>query len=369
MVVEQGQTGSTDEEQGTVDAMTETMTAMRIEEFGGPEVLAAANVPVPVPGAGELLVRVAYCGVCRHDLLTRAGAFPRARLPVILGHQVSGTVAQLGEGTTGFRVGDRVMTMIFVGCGACENCDAGRDALCLEQTPQFLGEDYDGGYADYVVVRQRTAVPVPDSVGLPEAAILTCTLGTAYHALVGRGKLLAGQTVVVTGAGGGVGSHAIQIAKAVGAVAVGVVSSERGAESARAAGADHVIVNAERKFAKELRATLGHQAHLVLEVVGEPTLNESLHAVRPGGTVVVLGNVEGKKASIPPAYLILKEIGLIGTKSCTTEEMGQVLELIAAGKVVPEVSEIIPLSQATELHRSMEAEGTSGRVVLEVAGA
>lgn len=344
------------------------MNAMRIEEFGGPEKLLPANVPIPVPGPCELLIKVAYCGVCRHDLLTRSGAFPRAQLPVILGHQVSGTVAALGTGSRGFEIGDRVLTMIFVGCGECENCEAGRDALCLGQTPQFLGEDYDGGYAEYVVVRQRTAVPVPASVGLPEAAILTCTLGTAYHALLGRGKLQAGQTVVVTGAGGGVGSHALQIAKAVGAVTVGVVSNERGAENARAAGADHVIVSAERKFAKELKARLGHQAHLVLEVVGEPTLNESLHAVRPGGTVVVLGNVEGKMASIPPAYLILKEISLIGTKSCTLEEMGKVLDLIAEGKVVPEVSEIIPLSQAVELHRSMEAVGTSGRIVLEVAG-
>lgn len=345
------------------------MNVMRIEEFGGPEVLQQASLEVPTPGAGELLIKVAYCGVCRHDLLTRIGAFPRAQLPVVLGHQVSGTVAGLGDDTSGFAIGDRVMTMIFVGCGGCENCKTGRDALCLEQTPQFLGEDYDGGYADYVVIRQRTAIQVPDAVGLPEAAILTCTLGTAYHALIGRGKLGTGQTVVVTGAGGGVGSHAIQIAKAVGATAVGIVSNERGAESARAAGADHVIVNSERKFAKELKATLGHQAHVVLEVVGEPTLNESMHAVRPGGTVVVLGNVLGKMASIPPAYLILKEISLVGTKSCTTEEMGKVLELIAAGKVVPEVSGIIPLSQVAGLHRSMEAEGASGRVVLEVAGA
>lgn len=344
------------------------MQAIQIQAFGGPEVMELKTLPVPQAGADEVLIKVAYCGVCRHDLLTRAGAFPRAQVPVILGHQVSGTVAVVGSSVTEFAAGDAVMTMIFVGCGDCENCTAGKDALCTTAMPKFLGEDYDGGYAEYVVVRERTAVNVPAEVGLPEAAILTCTLGTAYHGLLGRGELKAGQTVVITGAGGGVGSHAVQIAKAVGATVVGVVSSPGSAAQVRAAGADHVIVNPERKFARELKQLLGHQAHLVLEVVGAPTLRESLHAVRPGGRVVVVGNVQGKEVPVSPAYLILKEISLIGTKSCTKEEMAAVLALIKEGRVRPEVSEIIPLEQARELHERMEAQSASGRVVLEVAG-
>lgn len=350
-------------------AIAESMAAIQIQGFGGPEVLERKTLPVPVPTADEILIKVAYCGVCRHDLLTRAGAFPRAQVPVIPGHQVSGTVAAVGSSITEFAVGDAVMTMIFVGCGTCENCAEGRDALCATATPKFLGEDYDGGYAEYVAVRERIAVKIPTEVGLPEAAILTCTLGTAYHGLLGRGQLKAGETVVITGASGGVGSHAVQIAKAVGATVVGIVSSPDSEALVRAAGADHVIVNAERKFAKELKALLGHQAHLVLEVVGAPTLRESLHAVRAGGRIVVVGNVQGDEVPVPPAYLILKEISLIGTKSCTKEEMAEVLALIRAGKVHPEVAEIIPLGQARELHERMEAQGASGRVVLEVAGA
>lgn len=345
-----------------------TMKAIQIQAFGGPEVMEYTTLPVPVPKPNEVLIKVAYCGVCRHDLLTRAGAFPRAQVPVVLGHQVSGTVAAVGSSVTEFVVGDPVMSMIFVGCGDCGNCAEGRDALCTFVTPKFLGEDYDGGYAEYVVIAKRTAVKIPGRVGLPEAAILTCTLGTAYHGLLGRGELKSGQTVVITGASGGVGSHAVQIAKAVGATVVGVVSSARSEARVRAAGADHVIVSAERKFAKELRVLLGYQADLVLEVVGAPTLLESLHAVRPGGRVVVVGNVEGKGVTVPPAYLILKEISLIGTKSCTKEEMAEVLALIEAGKVSPEVSEITPLAQARKLHERMEAQGASGRAVLEVAG-
>lgn len=349
-------------------AAAATMRAVQIDAFGGPEVMQVVDLPVPRPADDEVLIRVAYCGVCRHDLLTRAGAFPRAKVPVVLGHQVSGTVAAVGDSVTEFSPGDAVMTMIFVGCGDCDACESGQDALCLATVPKFLGEDYDGGYAEYVVVRERTAVKMPATIPLVEAAILTCTLGTAYHALIARGGLTQGQLVAITGASGGVGMHAVQVAKATGATVVAVVSSDHGASVALAAGADEVIVSAERRFAKELRARLGRQADIVLEVIGAPTLRESLHAVRPGGRVVVVGNVEGQEVPIPPAYLILKEISLIGTKSCTKEEMQQVLRLIASGAVRPEVSEVVPLVDARRLHERMEANEASGRIVLEVAG-
>lgn len=342
------------------------MTAFRIHEFGGPDVLREERVVVPEPGSGQVLVAVAYCGVCRHDLLTRSGAFPRAQMPVTLGHQVSGVVAAVGPNVSAFAVGDRVMSMIFSGCGACGQCRSGQEALCVRQTPQFLGEDRDGGYAEYVVIEDHSTVALPDQVSLRDAAIATCTLGTAYHALFGRGGLSTGETVLITGASGGVGLHAIAIARAAGATVIGTVSSERGAQAATEMGADHVIVSPERRFAAELRKRLGAQADLVLEIVGAQTLRESMHAVRPGGRVVVLGNVQGKEVSIPPAYLILKEISLIGTKSCTTEEMRRLLDMLAAGEIRADVNEIVPLDQAPAVHRRMESGASVGRIVLEV---
>lgn len=344
------------------------MRAMRITQFGGPEELTLHEVPIPEPRDHEVRIRVAYCGVCRHDLLTRAGAFPRAQLPVTLGHQVSGHVDAVGAAVVGVTEGDRVMTMIFRGCGHCERCRAGAESVCEQQTPAFLGEDYDGGYADYVTVAARTVIPVPDNVGLPEAAILTCTFGTAYHAINGRGGAQPGQSVLVTGASGGVGSHALQIVRAMGATGIGVVSSETGGAVARGAGAEHIIVDPERRFARQVKEQLGHGVDLVIDVVGAATLRESLHAVRPGGTVVVVGNVEGREVPVPPAYLILKEISLLGTKSCTTHEMREVLAWIEAGRITPQVSDIVALEAAGELHRDMEANGTNGRVVLEVHG-
>jgi acryloyl-coenzyme A reductase len=344
-----------------------TMTAHRISGFGGPEMLAEHRVDVPHPRPGQLLVKVAYCGVCRHDLLTRAGAFPRAMLPVTLGHQVSGWVVEAGPGVTGFTAGDRVMTMIFTGCGECRNCAEGNEALCESQTPQFLGEDRDGGYAEYVVVEARTTTTVPDTLPLAEVAILTCTLGTAYHAAVGRGQVQPGDLVVVTGASGGVGVHAIEVLAMLGARAVGVVSSAASVQAVRAAGAVDVIVAPDRTFARELRRRHG-QADVVLDVIGEPTLNESCHAVRPGGRVVVIGNVNGKRAVIPPAYLILKEISLVGTKSCTIAEMREVLALVSDGTLHARVDTLVPLAECSSVHERMEAGENLGRIVLEVAG-
>lgn len=351
-----------------MNTLPQTMTAHRIDGFGGPDVLTPCEVPLPVPAPGQVLIEVAYCGVCRHDLLTRAGAFPRAQLPVTLGHQVSGRVAAAGEGVTGFAPDDRVMTMIFSGCGQCDQCRAGREALCTGQTPVFLGEDHDGGYAEYVAVNASTVIALPDDVGLAEAAIATCTLGTAYHALVGRGGLEKGQVVAITGASGGVGLHAIEIARHFGSRVVAVVSSESGGERARAMGAHDVIVSPARRFAREVRTLTGRQADLVLEIVGAATLRESLHAVRPGGRVVVLGNVEGQEVSIPPAYLILKEISLIGTKSCSIQEMDEVLALLGRGELHADVTEVVPLTDAAEVHRRMEAGESAGRIVLDVNG-
>jgi len=343
------------------------MTAYGIDGFGSPDVLTERRLPVPAPGPGQVLVEVAYCGVCRHDLLTRAGAFPRAQLPVVLGHQVSGQVAALGDGVDRLALGDRVMTMIFTGCGRCARCAEGRDSLCERQTPEFLGEDRDGGYAEYVVVEARTTTRLPDALPLTEAAIMTCTLGTAYHAVVGRGEVSPDDLVVVTGASGGVGVHAIEVLRMLGARAVGVVSSEASVDAVRDAGATDVIVSPDRRFAAELRDRHG-RADVVLDVVGEPTLLESCHAVRPGGRVVVVGNVTGKKALVPPAYLILKEISLVGTKSCSLEEMDEVLRLVSDGSLRARVDTVLPLADCRQVHERMESGANLGRVVLEVGG-
>lgn len=345
------------------------MRAVVMERFGGPEVLVPAQVPLPHPAADEVLIKVAYCGVCRHDLLTRAGAFPSISLPLIPGHQVSGHVVQAGADVHGLAPGQRVMSMIYTGCGRCAACAAGNQALCMEERPRFLGEDINGGYAEYVKVRGDTVVPVPDCVGLKAAAVVICTLGTAYHGLASRAGIQSGETVVITGASGGVGVHALRLAKWLGACVLAVTSNASKRAGLIAAGADEAIVSPQLDFAPAVKAlTGGRGADAVIEIVGARSLRASVHAVRTGGRILMLGNVDGQPAEIRPAHFILKEISLIGTKSCTVHDVSEALALIARGDVGVDVGEHVPLADAAQIHRRMEANEASGRLVIEVAG-
>jgi len=346
------------------------MRAIELPEFGGPEVLRAVERPIPEPGPNDVQIAVAFCGVCRHDLLTRAGAFPNVLLPVILGHQVSGVISAAGTAVAEPAIGDRVMTMIYTGCGRCTTCVSGDQGGCLNMRPRFLGEDFDGGYADFVTVRADTVVPIPDQLPLASAAAVICTLGTAYHAIVTRARVKPEETVVITGASGGVGIHAVQVARRAGAQVIAVTSRAEAAKDLRSLGASHVVVAPDRRFAAQVKElTQGRGADSVIDVTGADTLNASIHAVRPGGVVVVLGNVAGQPATIWPAHLILKEISLMGTKSCTLPEVREVTAAIVAGELSVEISDRVPLEDAPTLHRAMESgAGQSGRVVLEVGG-
>lgn len=346
--------------------MTATMGAVQLDTFGPPDLLTHVVTPIPECADDEVLIRVAYCGVCRHDLLTRRGAFPNSTLPIILGHQVSGWIEQAGSDTS-LEPGQPVMTMIYTGCGQCHNCLQGNDARCLNQRPLFLGEDINGGYAEFVAVKGRIVIALPPTVALRDAAILTCTLGTAYHALTDRGGVGADQHVLITGASGGVGLHAIQVAKLFGARVTAVVSTEERGCLVSSAGADAVVVAPDRTFAKVVKRGEFGAADLVLEVVGANTLNESLHVVRDGGIVVVVGNVEGAMATIPPAYLILKELNVVGTKSCSAREMATVLGHLAAGDLRADVTDVVPLREVRAVHERMEQGDNVGRIVLEVA--
>ncbi len=351
-------------------ALPEDMLAIQIERFGGPDVLRPVRRRLPEIGPRDILVKVAYCGVCRHDLLTRSGAFASISLPVILGHQVSGWVAACGVEVVGFELGEQVMTMIYTGCGACAQCVVGNAARCLRSVPTFLGEDIDGGYAEYVAVRSDIVLHVPPNVGLDQAAVVTCTVGTAYHACTARGGVGRGDTVVVTGASGGVGLHTVQVAKMLGARVIAVTSSDAHLAAIEEAGADEVIVSPQRRFANAVKALgAGTGADVVIEVVGAPTLNESIHALAPGGRLVVVGNVTGATVELRPAHLILKELSLIGTKACTRPEIEQVLDMISAGAIKIEVGEVVPLSEVEDVHRRMEAGDAEGRAVLQVGTA
>lgn len=342
------------------------MRAVVLPRFGGPDVLALEQRKRPRASGADVVVEVGACGVCRHDLLTRQGAFPDIGLPVVLGHAIAGRVAEVGPEADRLSVGDRVVSTVFVGCGACENCLAGRQTLCVRR-PIFIGEDVDGGYAEYVAAPEWGWLPLRANISDAEATGLTCMVGTAYHAVVTRGGAVADERVLVTGASGGVGQHVLEVLRALDCHVIAVTTRSSKQAMLEALGADHVIVSTDGRYARAAKeATAGTGVDLVVDIVGGSGLNESVHSVRPGGRVVLVGNVEGGEATIKPAYLILKEVSLIGTKAVTTAEMDEVMSMVADRRLAVHVEEIVPLERAADVHRALEAGTAHGRTVLAV---
>jgi acryloyl-coenzyme A reductase len=341
-----------------------TMDAWRISQFGDSDVLTLARVPVPEPGPGECLVRVEFSGVCRHDLLTRSGAFSKLTLPVTLGHQAGGLVTAVGAGSA-FAVGDRVVSLPLLGCGACAECRAGDQASCTSERAQFMGDDFDGAYAEFLVAPDRLLVTVPADIPLDRASVLCCTAGTAYHATRTRGAVQPGETVVVTGASGGVGLAAVELAALWGGRVIAITTKPHEADRLRELGATHVIIDADRRFAREVRAiTHGRGADIVIEIVGAETLGESLHGVRTGGRIVLVGNLGDERVPIQPGLLILKQISLLASKSCSRAELDAVFELVQRGRLSVHIDDVRPLGDVADVHRVLERNQGSGRIVL-----
>jgi len=188
-----------------------TMRAVMMREFGGPERLRLEEVPAPEPSGlreREVLIRVRAVGVCYHDIINRSGNLPRTRLPTILGHEIAGEIVAIGPAVQDFRPGDRVATVQRVHCGRCDLCRRGRTTLCKEGV--FFGEEIPGGYAEYVVSEEQGLARIPHGIPFEEGSICACTIGTALHVARTRGGVQLDETVLITGASGGVGLHAIQ---------------------------------------------------------------------------------------------------------------------------------------------------------------
>ncbi len=340
------------------------MKAIRLSGFGGPSALEAVDVPPPQHGPDQMLVRVFGCGVCGHDLLNRGGHFPHTPLPCVMGHEVAGEVVETGPLITKFRAGDRVAMIQRIGCGTCTACRNGQENICTTG-PGFYGEQISGGYGEYVVASEMNTVHLPDEIPDDVAPVLSCAIGTGYHALR-RAALPIGSTVLITGASGGVGIHAVQLAALAGLEVIAVTSSPDKADDLRANGADHVVIGGHAGgFHAQVRdITDGIGVDCVLEVAGTPTFPSSVRTLRPGGRMVIVGNVDPGNWPFNPALSILKELEFIGSAHATLNDLRKVVRIVAQGKVSPRIGRVMPVSQAAEAHRAMEAKEITGRVVL-----
>jgi NADPH:quinone reductase-like Zn-dependent oxidoreductase len=340
------------------------MEAVVLREFGSPENLIPEHVPDPIAGPGEVLIKVEACGVCYHDVINRRGNLPRTSVPAILGHEAAGQVIEVGPEVEDWSVGDGAATLQRLHCGECKHCRAGRKSLC-KRDARFFGEEIPGGYAAFMTAPVAGLGRVPADVDWPVAATACCTSGTAVHVVRTRGKVQRGETVLVTGASGGVGTQALQLARHDGARVIAVTSSEAKVEALYEVGAHDVIVSPDLNFARQAREITGGQGvDVALEIVGSMTFEQSLRALAPGGRLVVVGNLETVPVQVNPGLLILKELEILGAYATTEAELREAFSLIQSGALRSAVSEVLPLRDAWRAHARLEQRGVTGRLVL-----
>lgn len=333
------------------------MKQVAFAEAGKPDVLQVADADRPQGGDNQVVVKVVACGACGHDLSDRAG-LTRIPLPSVLGHEIAGEVVEVGSKVSGFDVGDRVAAKQFTTCGRCLACRSGRELDC--PTKRFIY----GGYAEYVAVPADTLMHVPESVDMKKAAVVACAVGTCLQALDNIGQVRSGETVVVTGAGGGLGLHGVQVGKALGARVIAVTSSTEKVEQLKALGADDVVL-ARDEYAKEIESlTGGRGSDVVLDNVGHPEVfKHCFRSLAKRGRYVLTGQLYRERISFFPFFVFGKEAVITGSSSTLMSTFMRGMNLVEEGKIQPVVQEY-KLSDAASAHADMERNAVFGRAVL-----
>jgi len=340
---------------------------MALVAFGQPLVLREAEPPRP--GPGEVLVQVLTCGVCRTDLKIVNGQMPFSasqRLPHVPGHEVAGVVVASGPGVA-VPLGQRVVVYNYWGCGRCPYCIAGEENLC-DDLRGWVGFTTPGGFQEFLAVPASHVLPLPDRVSAAQGAAMSCALGTAYRAVLTRGRVQAGEIAVVLGTGG-VGIHAVQFARAAGARPVGVDVAEAKLLAAREAGAEEAVL-VDRAVQQVRTMTGGRGADLVVDCVGsDDSTRTAVALARKGGRIVQVGYTteEGRHPALPTDRVALNEVSIIGSRYVTRAELARAIELVARGQVRPVISEVLDLGQANEALARVRADQAVGRIVLTVA--
>ena len=343
------------------------MRGMVVTEYGAP--LQQRDLAAPQAAPGHAVIQVLTCGVCFSDVKIARGHMPFSdtlALPHVPGHEICGRVLEC-DPADGFVPGDRVVVYNVWPCGRCDRCKAGEEHICRAPLVR-AGFTEPGGFRERMTVPVGRLLRVPDGLSDAEAAPLTCALGTAYRAVTVRGGVTAGERVVVIGIGG-VGIHTLQVARAAGAVAVGVDRSPRALEAALDLGLDARTAE-DPELAASLMAEsggLGYDA--VIDTVGRPeTMALAQALVRPGGRIVLVGYAVGRSLELPSARLVLDEVQVIGSRYARRHELEQAIRLVADGRVKMVIDRVLDLADADEAFGALEAGEVVGRLVLRVSG-
>ena len=341
------------------------MRALVLERPGDEPILAVRNLPVPSPGPGEAVLEVAACGMCYHDVAVIAGTLRRGvKAEVVLGHEISGRVAEVGDGVEGLSVGDRVVATLTTYCGRCANCAAGRQYRC--DSGQGLGHGLDGGFAQYICLPSNSFVRLPDGIDLAEAAVLGCPLGVALRAVRDVARVRPGETVLVTGAGGGLGIHAAQVAAALGARTLTVTGSPEKLEAIEeTARCEVILADGELDFAEIVLAlTEDEGVNAAIDTVGSALFRSVLNSLAQYGRMTLLGEIEGQRVSLNLAEVLFRDATINSSTGAGPRDIEDAAQMVADGLVSPVVSARYALEDWKQAYDAMRDRRTFGRVVL-----
>jgi len=338
-----------------------------VPRFGGPEVLEVdRDYPDPVPGPDQVIVRVHAAGLNRLDIWVRDG-IPTLKLtlPHILGADGAGDVAEVGSDVTDLEVGDRVVLNPGISCGRCEYCMKGEDSACVDY--KILGEHLPGTYAEKVAVPAKNVLRIPTDMDFAPAASVPLAFMTAWRMLITRAKIRPGEDVLILGAGSGVSTAAIQVAKLAGCTVFTTSSSDAKLAKAKALGADVLVNYKTMPWSKAIWELTGKRGvDVIVDHVGEATFKDSVRSLRKGGRVVVPGATSGPMLELDARYLFWRQLSVLGSTMANQREFEEVMKLVFMGRLKPVVDRVFPLEQARQAHEYLGRGEQFGKVVLSI---
>jgi len=342
------------------------MKAVRFHEHGGIEVLKYEDAPEPRIRANEVLVKVKACALNHLDLWLRMGVRGWIlHMPHIVGSDIAGEVAEVGSLVTRVKPGNRVLLCPGISCGQCEACFKGLDSACRSYT--LFGVMVDGGYAEYVKSPEVNAVSIPGDLSYDEAAAVPLVFITAWHMLFARARLKPGEDVLIIGAGSGVGSAAIQIAKLVGARVIATAGADAKLEKARALGADEVINHTKQSIAEEVkRLTDKRGVDLVVEHVGAAVWDACFDSLATYGRLVTCGVTTGGEVKLNVQALFGRQRAIYGSFMGSKAELLDALKFIGQRKLKAVIDSAFPLKEAAAAQRKMESRDFFGKILLHL---
>jgi len=336
------------------------MKAMVMKEWNGP--YEPEDRPIPEVGPLDVLIKVKACGIGYTLTGLRAG-YNGGSVPRIIGHEIGGILEEVGTMVTTCKPGDRVCVSFYLTCGHCKWCVNGRETLC-ENFEGFIGAAIDGGFAEYARIPARNVIAIPEGVGFAEAGVSTDAVATNWHVFRKRVPIKPNDSVLVIGAGGGVGIHTVQVAKVFGAYVIGVDVSDEKLELAKKYGADEVINAAGKETAKEvLKLTAGSGVDAIVDMVStKQTFEEDVKSLGRGGTLVLVAVPRGfSEFEMDGSRFIFDEITITGNRYANRQEIKESLELVKRGIVQPVVINTFPLHEANRVQKLIDNMELLGR--------